>query len=144
VPHTFPSSHRLTHDLQFQAVYDARVRKVSGPLAISCLPNSLPHHRLGLSVGKAVGNAVTRTRCKRLVREAFRLVQHELVMHEGATHQPRSQGTGGSDASDAPSETACGFDIVVQVRSKELGKLSDLQQKLIELVEKGRKEWGKR
>jgi hypothetical protein len=30
------------------------------------------------------------------------------------------------------------------VRSKELGKLSDLQQKLIELVEKGRKEWGKR
>jgi ribonuclease P protein component len=39
-----------------------------------CLcPNSLPHRRLGITVGKHVGSAVKRNRVKRLIREFFRL-----------------------------------------------------------------------
>jgi RNase P protein component len=40
--------------------------------------NDLGRRRLGLSVGKKLGGAVVRNRYKRVLREAFRLSQHEL------------------------------------------------------------------
>ena len=47
--------------------------------AIFVRPNGGPAARLGLSVaGKIIGGAVRRNRIKRLVRESFRLHQHEL------------------------------------------------------------------
>lgn len=135
---TLPRKLRLVHDLEFKAVYDARVRKVSGALAVSCRPNGLPHHRLGLSVGKPVGSAVVRTRCKRLVREAFRLMQHELVMHE-----PPPQATQGEANQPKPSPP-CGFDIVVQVRNPDLGGVEGVKQSLDALLARCAKEWAKR
>ena len=44
-------------------------------------PNDLPHHRLALITPKKVGSAVRRNRVKRELREAFRLMQHELPGH---------------------------------------------------------------
>jgi len=42
-------------------------------------PNELGHARLGLAIAaRAVGNSVARNRIRRLVRESFRLRQHEL------------------------------------------------------------------
>jgi len=75
---TFGRHQRLTHATQFEAVYDSKVRKTAGPLIIFGMPNQLGHTRLGLSVGKRMGNAVARNRYKRLLREAFRLEQHTI------------------------------------------------------------------
>ena len=41
-------------------------------------PNGLDRTRLGLAVPRAVGKAARRNRIKRLLREGFRLSQHDL------------------------------------------------------------------
>lgn len=74
----FPRRMRLAGARQFQAVYESGVRKHVGPLIVYAVRNELPHLRLGLSVSRRVGNAVTRHRIKRLLREAFRLSQTDL------------------------------------------------------------------
>lgn len=79
----FRPRHRLAHDRQFQAVFAARAKAVRGPVALHALRNTLEHPRLGLSIGKRVGNAVARNRFKRLLREAFRLLQNDLPRWEG-------------------------------------------------------------
>jgi ribonuclease P protein component len=75
---TFPRSHRLSGRRAFAAVFDARLREHAGPMTIFARANDLPHSRLGLSVPRRVGGAVTRNGIKRRLREAFRLRQHEL------------------------------------------------------------------
>lgn len=77
-PLHFRPRHRLTHARQFQSVYGCRVRKSRGPLTVFARPNELSHPRLGLSVGRRVGGAVVRNNVKRLLREAFRHLQHEV------------------------------------------------------------------
>ena len=90
---TFRPKHRLTHARQFAGVYGAKVQRAAGPLVIFSRPNDLPHPRLGLSVGRRAGNAVTRNRVKRLLREAFRHLQHELppldLVINVRPHEPR-------------------------------------------------------
>lgn len=76
--HTFPRTHRLRHQRDFDAAYQAGVAKSVGPLRVFAKPNDLGHGRLGLNVSTRVGNAVVRNRVKRLLRESFRLLQHEL------------------------------------------------------------------
>ncbi len=75
---TFRPRHRLAHQRQFDAVYGAKVQRASGPLVVHGAPNGLAHHRLGLSIGRRIGTAVARNRVKRMIRDAFRHVQHEV------------------------------------------------------------------
>ncbi|MFG0328159.1 MAG: ribonuclease P protein component [Phycisphaerales bacterium JB037] len=80
----FRRRHRLTHDLEFQAVLRGKLKKSQGPLTLWMLPTSLPEHRLGLSIGRRVGHAVRRTRLKRHLREAFRLERASLPRPDAA------------------------------------------------------------
>lgn len=72
----YTAAHRLSGDNAFKAVFDNKLRKNAGPLAVLGLPNEAEHHRFGMTVSRKVGNAVKRHRIKRRLREAFRLNQH--------------------------------------------------------------------
>ena len=85
------------------------MRESRGPLTIYGRANDLAHARLGLSVSRHVGTAVRRNRIKRLIREAFRLMQHDL---------PR------------------GYDLVVVVRRHEPLILAEYQKVMSALVMK--------
>jgi ribonuclease P protein component len=130
-PLHFRQRHRLAHAREFAAAFDAKVRKSRGPLLVFTIPNDLGHSRLGLSVGSRVGNAVTRNRVKRLIREAFRLEQHALV------------------------QNGRGYDIVATVRpvaatgegrraGHPLMPLASLRRVLVELVREAHAEWQRR
>ncbi len=78
ITYEFPKTHRLHGPSAFNAVYDGRTRESRGPLTIYAIPNGLSHCRLGLSVSRKIGIAVRRNRIKRQLREAFRLMQHDV------------------------------------------------------------------
>jgi ribonuclease P protein component len=115
---TLPRSRRLAHASQFQRVYAAKMRKARGPLAASSAPNDVGHYRLGLAIGRSVGNAVTRHRLKRLVREAFRLSQHDLP--------------------------GAGYDLVISARGVAPDTLEAVRALLVELALLLHAEWDKR
>ena len=118
-PLHFRTRHRLTHARQFQAVYLAQVRKIRGPLIVFTLPNTLPHHRLGLAVGTRVGNAVIRNQVKRRLREAFRLEQFNLPAPGPEKH----------------------LDIVISVRPGRVLPLSAYRTILFDLVTQASNHW---
>ena len=76
--HTLPRSRRLSGRMAFRRVFDEGAKATRGPLTVYALSNGLGHPRLGLTVPRAVGTAAGRNRIKRLLREAFRHLQHDL------------------------------------------------------------------
>src|SRR5262245_6652622 len=73
----YPRRMRLSGSGAFLSMRQWAVRINVGPLQFQSRPNDLGHPRLGLSVSRRVGTAVVRNRIKRLLREAFRLTQHD-------------------------------------------------------------------
>jgi ribonuclease P protein component len=74
----FPKKLHVRTRREFSAVFEPHVRISRGPLLLYGVPNRLDHCRLGLSTPRRVGLAVVRNRIRRLLRESFRLLQHEL------------------------------------------------------------------
>ncbi len=74
----FPRRLRVCRRTEFVRVLQAGLRGNDGPLTGWVLQTERPYARIGLIVGRKHGDAVRRNRLKRLMREAFRLSQHEL------------------------------------------------------------------
>ena len=75
---SLPKNRRLASNRQFKAVLDHGRRVGNRLLTLYIAPNACGYPRLGVSVGKASGNAVVRNRLKRLLREAFRQNQDRI------------------------------------------------------------------
>jgi len=75
----FTPAQRLHNKSEFDRVYKDARRFADALFAIFVRPNGGPHARLGLAIAaRVIGGAVRRNRIKRLVRESFRLHQHDL------------------------------------------------------------------
>lgn len=94
---TIRKDQRLRSPLDFARVYDGRQRAGDGHLLVFAALNELGVTRFGLSVSRKHGGAVKRARIKRLLREAFRLSQHELPQGLDLVLIPRPNSGAGLD-----------------------------------------------
>jgi ribonuclease P protein component len=76
---TFPRELRLVTPSQFSRVFDHPVKAVSDHITILAKFNDLDNPRIGLTIAKKKEKtAVGRNRIKRIIRDSFRLNQHNL------------------------------------------------------------------
>lgn len=115
--HGFSRRMRLVFSRQFDEVYLNGKKRLTGPFMVHALPNDLDHPRLGLSVPRQVGNAARRNRIKRLLREAFRLMQSDLPH---------------------------GYDLVITVRNHEPLSLAEYQSILSKSSRSLHLEWSRK
>lgn len=74
----FAKDQHLRKKAEFDQVFQAGDRVGSRHLLARVVPNSLDHPRVGFAVPKGVGCIAKRNRVRRVMREAFRLHQHEI------------------------------------------------------------------
>jgi len=76
---TYPAARRLRRKSEFDQLYARGRRLGNSHFGITMHPNELGLARLGLAVAsKPFGGSVPRNRIRRLIRESFRLRQHEF------------------------------------------------------------------
>lgn len=89
LPATFPAESRLKRQADFAAVFKRGKVAADDVLVVHALRGESSKPKLGLSISKKVGNSPQRNRWKRLIREAFRLNQHQLPQHQWIVVRPR-------------------------------------------------------
>ena len=88
----FPRERRVRHQSDFDRVRQQNIYAADRTLVVQGCGNGREISRLGLSVSRRVGNAVVRNRWKRLIREAFRSLQHQLPVGIDFVVRPRRGG----------------------------------------------------
>jgi len=86
----FTRDERLTRKAEFDRVCKEGRAYRTSEITLLALANKTDRSRLGLVVGRRAGNAPTRNRMKRLIREAFRLNKHLLTVGHDIVVIPRS------------------------------------------------------
>ncbi len=89
-----PKQMRLKSSREFDLVFNGHVYAADDTLVINAIRRAdecdrQSVTRLGLSIGKVVGAAPARNRWKRLIRESFRLSQHDLPRGLDIVVRPR-------------------------------------------------------
>ncbi len=70
MPYTYRKSERLRKNREFVSTLKGKRLSVDG-LSLFYAPNTIGHFRVGISIGKKLGNAVKRNRLKRQVRDCI-------------------------------------------------------------------------
>jgi ribonuclease P protein component len=76
--HSFPKAARLCRRREFLRVQRTGLRTHTPSFVVVCRSGTAKQARLGVTVSTKVGNAVTRNRIKRRVREIFRTRRTQL------------------------------------------------------------------
>lgn len=100
----FPKSRRLLKSAEFERVLARRRSQADGMLLVYACENGVEMTRLGMIVSRKCGDAASRNRWKRCIREAFRLVQHELPPGVDLVVLPRA---GASPATPQIQQSLC-------------------------------------
>lgn len=69
----------IKKNVEFKRIYRKGTSHVGRHLVVYLLKNRLNENRLGITVSKKVGNAVTRNRVRRLIKESFRKYEDTLM-----------------------------------------------------------------
>jgi ribonuclease P protein component len=113
----FSRSNRLGGRGTFKSIRDRGIRETRGPLTLWAVRSETETQRLGISIGRPVGNAARRNRIKRQLRESFRLSQHDL---------PR------------------GYDWLIAVRPHAPLELAEYRDLLVAMITKAHSRWQQR
>jgi len=68
----FRPDDRLHHKRDFDRIHSAGIRLPGRHFTLIATPSALERSRLGVALGRKVGNAVVRNRARRRLREVFR------------------------------------------------------------------------
>ena len=74
----FPRRLRLRNRTFFKQVYEQGRFLSSQLITVHFFPHPGHDHRIGFTAGKRLGNAVVRNRCKRRMKECYRLFREEI------------------------------------------------------------------
>lgn len=68
----------IKQNYEFRRAYHRGKSFVSPYLVAYCFKKKYGGIKMGITSGKKIGNAVTRNRCRRIIREAYRSIYPEL------------------------------------------------------------------
>ena len=122
VSQEFPKSSRVRKQADFDAVYRDSVHAADDVLVVQAVSNGQEKTRLGLSIGRKVGNAVVRNRWKRAIREVFRKSVQQFPVGIDIVVRPRK----GAELSYAAIERS--MPRLVARIAKKLGMKTKAQQ----------------